>query len=36
MTSRWEHPSKGYYRRADGKGVVNLVGPNDWSALIVT
>lgn len=27
--------SKGYFRRADGKGVVNQVGSGDWSALIV-
>jgi hypothetical protein len=29
----WTHVSKGFYRRADGKGVVNHVGPNDWSAM---
>lgn len=32
---RWAHPKRGFFRRADGKGVVNHVGPRDWSALIV-
>jgi hypothetical protein len=30
---KWEHPSKGYFRRSDGRGAINLVGPKDWSAV---
>jgi len=29
----WKHEEAGLYRRRDGKGVINLVGPNDWSAI---
>lgn len=29
----WEHVEAGFYRRRDGKGVINRVGPNDWAAM---
>ena len=28
----WSQVKAGYYRRRDGKGVINKVGPRDWAA----
>jgi hypothetical protein len=29
----WEHVGTGFYRRRDGRGIVNHVGPHDWAAM---